>query len=279
VRGILAGAAVPVRQDEPGAMLVFPYVDNTGDNVTILEIANVSSRSLMLKGYMVTGEDCVRKNFFIRMTPNEPFLWNTSQPYSRRDAQGDLTQIQSFDGKLGFCFVWVLVEMNESPPLNPLTGKGLVFDDVRAFQYDAIPHQRVEVSKDAGGKNGQVAWAQLPLRFHAEGYSPEVRPGLAGKLAMCTFDIDAPGVNPPAIRVNVDVWNQHEVPQSRHGRLECFALLDLSADLGIDIDKVFTAKWHMIAYGDAPIWAVLMQSLDDMAWGHKVWYLPPPPNK
>jgi hypothetical protein len=273
----------PCFQDEPGCLLVFPYVDNTGDNVTILEIANLGGSDVWLKGYMITGgseEDCVKKNFAIHLTGNEPLLWNTSRPYSRRDEDGVMTQIQSFGGKQGFCFVMVMGA--KAKPLvqdvNCLVGEALVFDGVRAFRYDAMPHQRVLYTingfKEAPAKPSLMMWCSLPLRFHAQGFSPGLRPGLAGRLAVCTFDVDAPWATPPPVTMNIDVWNQQEVAQSRHGQFSCFAVLDLAADLGIDIDTVFTAKWRLIASSDRPVWAVLLQSLDDMAWGGKVWYLP-----
>ena len=70
------------------------------------------------------------------------------------------------------------------------------------------------------------------------------------------------------------VWNQNEVPQSRHLHYECWEKYDLVNDLQADISSIFTAKWHLSATSTSPLYGVFSQELGSQAWGTEAWFYP-----
>jgi hypothetical protein len=233
--------------------------------------------ALLVSGSGASADDCVVKDFAIHLTPNEPFFWNTSKPYSRRDAQGVITQIQSFDEYHGFCAVYAIASSVRPLPVtfDYLRGNAVLMDGEQAAQYNAIPHQTMEYESDAPRmRAGGVIVCPAPFAIAVEGFAGNLKPGLGGTLAICSFGSFIPTTRFPEFDVNVSVWNQNEVPQSRHLHVDCFGWFDLVNDLQLDRTQIFTAKWQAVANATVPLWAVFLQSLGDQQWAGNVWTAP-----
>ena len=108
------------------------------------------------------------------------------------------------------------------------------------------------------------------------GLAAETFPGLSGKWTVCSIDLDLLRPNEIAFAINLDVWNQYEVYQSRHVPFYLFKQFDLADDLQLDIDNIFTPKWHFTASAPQPIWSIFYQTIGSSAWGANVWQPPSP---
>jgi hypothetical protein len=271
---------VVYRPLEPGSLLVFPLVDNAGAKRTILEIANCGEGDVWLQGFMVvrdgtkSSDPFVKKDFYVHLTPGEPFYWDTSKGYDREDPQGMRTQIQGFDECKGFCFVWAIRDpIGKLETLwNAVFGNGILIDGTRAHQYNAIPHQCIKVIPDRvlnlDGNEYTAGCSQLT----AEGFAAGVVDG--GTLALCSLCIDFVDSLQPRLDINADVWNQNEVAQSRHLEFYQFESYDLEADLQLRRDQVFTAKWTLTTTTTGPIWGVYLQGKGDLGMAANLWRHP-----
>ena len=79
------------------------------------------------------------------------------------------------------------------------------------------------------------------------------------------------GLEEPEFDINVDVWNQNEVCQSRHLGFYQFERYDLFRDLQLGLSEIFTAKWHLTATSPNPMWAVYTQHENRAAVAAQVW--------
>lgn len=268
--------------NRPGSILVFPLIDNrntpTGNNSTIVEITNVGDQGVWLHSFIVASASTspgsfVKKDFFIHLTAKEPFYWDTSEAYNRIDADGVLTQISDFDGMEGFMFVWA-VDDRVSPmeiDYDQLMGNALVFmAGNQAWDYNAIPHQALSVVGDGILNLDGVEYAMAPGQIMAEGFSEGIVDD--GKLVICSLDIDFILSIQPEFNLNIDIWNQNEVGQSRHMHFIQFQKFDFGEDLQATLQHIFTPKWHLAVTGPNPVWAVYYQTKSGVAVGGNVWH-------
>jgi hypothetical protein len=276
VMGFWVGAAYGQvnNLNEPGSVLVYPLIDNI-NYTSIIEVVNTHrTNDVWLQGFMIThppGQpgDFEKKDFFIHLTHQEPFWWDTSQPYSRTDADGVLTQIQGFAGRKGFMFL-VAIE-NPSSQLeidfDELKGDTLVYGNQRAFRYNAIPHQALAILQDRVLNLDGVEYTMSTSQIICEGFAENYVPGLGGTLAIASPEIDFIQTIQPAFDINVEACNQNEVCQSRHLDFDQFVQYDLTIDLQLAINQVFTPKWYFATTSTNPLWAVFFQYLGAAMWG------------
>lgn len=277
---IAAGAAFAQVNimEEQGSMLVFPLVDNCGTKTTYLSIANRGADDVWLQGFMIAWNapqaqvNCddvqwIKKDFFIHLTAREPFFWNTSLPYNRKDVDDVRTQIQGFDEYQGFCFVWAINSIQTQMELswNSLLGEALILDGPRAFAYNAIPHQALTITADRVLDLDGVEYTMAPSQIMLSGIAAGVS-GVSGKLAVCSLEIDFINSIQPEFDINLIAWNQYEVPQTRHLHVCQFALLDQVYDLQLGVQQIFTPRFHMTATSTSPMWAVFYQQRATQAW-------------
>lgn len=264
--------------DQEGSLLVWPLVDNTGTKTTIIEITNNGESGVWLQGFMIVqrvgATDFVKKDFYIHLTPKEPFYWNTSTAYNRTDAEGVLSQVQAFDDYIGFCFVWAVNNRFQKQEIlwNFLRGDAIVLNGNNAFEYNAIPHQALTVTPDRVLNLDGVEYTMACSQIMTEGFAAGVV--TKGALAVCSLNIDFIRSIQPRFDINIDVVNQNEVPQSRHLDFYQFKVFDAATDLQFTLDEVFTAKWQAAIMATQPMWAIYYQQVGPYGIGKNVWQLP-----
>jgi hypothetical protein len=280
--GSFAAQAQVCCPGEPGSLLVYPCIDNTGDKSTIIEVANLANEEVYVQGYMVVskdGSDCIIKDFIVHLTPKEPLYWNTSKPYNRTNVQGVVNQIQGFDEYEGYLFLFAVQSRNQPYEIqwNYLKGDALIMDGTRAWQYNAIPHQGLAVTGDRVLLLDGSEYCMATYQIMTEGFAANI-PGLngpSGTLAVTVLNgLDLVYSVIPEVDINIVVWNQNEVPQSRHLDFECYAKYDLVKDLQLDFTQIFTAKWQLAATSTSALYAVFTQTLGAQQWGANVWQHP-----
>jgi hypothetical protein len=155
-----AGNGMINNLNEPGAILVYPLIDNI-HGVTIVNVANTSSDPQILECYMVThgidGTIDEKKDFLIYLSPKEKFVWLTNNPIDKT-VKGKKTQIQGFDNRKGYMFCYTIDnpyaqnegctrngEVYQDQMCNVFKGDATLIDpgNARAWNYNAIPHQRL----------------------------------------------------------------------------------------------------------------------------------------
>jgi hypothetical protein len=286
-------------------LLVYPLVQNTENYSTIIEITNRSAEGVWLQGYFIGhGTNPVyckfeKKNFFIHLTQKEVWWWDTGKPYNRTDPDGITTQIQSFNNRKGFIFVWAIDSDKTQLEIDHdyLKGDALWYKryvnnnngnnengSSYAFQYNAVPHQMIAANPDRvldlDGQEYTAATSQILVEGFAEGWPRRMR----GTLVVCSLNIDFILSKQPAFDINFEVWNQNEVPQSRHLDFCQFQQYDLTEDLQLSIYEIFSPKWQMATSSTHAMYAVFFQYLIDIgpdldgapgfAWGGNVWQHP-----
>jgi hypothetical protein len=97
---------------------------------------------------------------------------------------------------------------------------------------------------------------------------------MGGTWAVCSLDIDFIHSVQPEFDINLTVWNQNEVMQSRHLHFFQFEQYDLVDDLQLHVSQVFTPKWSFASTSTRPVWAVFYQKAGERAWGNNVWQHP-----
>lgn len=276
----LAQAQIAVNNmEEPGSILVYPLIDNI-NYTTIVEITNRAPTDVWLQCYMITNEPAPqeKKDFYIHITQKEPFWWSTNTSYSRVDEDGVRTQIQSFAGRKGFLFCWAIDSDKTQLEIewNHLKGDAMLYSNAngRSFQYNAIPHQGLAVAGDRvlnlDGVEYTAATSQIMFEGFAEGFS-----GIGGTLAVANLDIDFILSLQPPFDINLECWNQNEVAGTRHLHFkDSFMQYDLTKDLQLHINQVFTPKWQCATATVRPIWAVMHEFTGTFAWGSNVFQHP-----
>jgi len=274
--------------NEPGSLLVYPLINNIGAQ-TIIEIVNRGGEDVWLQGIMVltpTGAQgtFIKEDFFIHLTAKEPFFWNTSKAYARKDADEVITQLRGYAGMQGFCFVWAVDGKVTQQELdwNFLTGDALIYGKNLGFSYLAYPHQALAITADRVLNLDGVEYCTAPSTILTQGFAAGMVAGLKGTLAVCALDIDFVQSHQPEFDINVAVYNQDETYHSRHLHVYQFAQFDLAADLKLAINQIFTPKWQLTATGSQartatqtggaaqPMWAVFFQSVGALSWGDAV---------
>lgn len=266
---------------EQGSILVYPLIDNI-NYTTIVEITNRANTDVWLQGFMIVhlpGDpyDFEKKDFLIHLTQKEPFWWDTSQPYNRTDVDGILTQIQSFDDRKGFMFVWAIDNDKERLEIewNYLKGDALVYDNRSSFQYNPIPHQGINVVGDRTLYLDGAEYTMATSQVMVEGFAEDFPATMDGKWVVCSLDIDFINSIQPEFDINLDVWNQNEIYSSRHLDFYQFEQYDLTDDLQLHYDEIFTPKWHFASVSNNPVWAIFYQTFGPThAWGGNVWQHP-----
>jgi hypothetical protein len=267
--------------NEQGSILVYPLIDNINYK-TIIQVTNRGNTDVWLQGFMIVHPpeypyNFEKKDFLVHLTQKEPFWWDTSTPYNRMDVDGILTQIQGFDNRKGFLFLWAI--NNDRTRLeidwDYLKGDALVYGSSSAFQYNPVPHQGLAVEGDRVLNLDGVEFTMATSQVMVEGFAGEFKSGLDGKWVVCNLDIDFINSIQPEFDINLSVWNQNEVYQSRHLHFNQFEQYDLVDDLQLHIDEIFTPKWSLATSSTDAIWSVFFQTLGSShAWGGNVWQHP-----
>jgi hypothetical protein len=267
--------------NEPGSILVFPLIDNINYQ-SIVQICNTAQVDVWLQGFMIVHppgvvDEFVKKDFVIHLTQKEPFIWNTSIAYNRVDVDGIITQIPAFNNYKGFMFVWAIDGEKTRIEIDWdfLKGDVLLFSPLgSAFMYNGIPHQAIAIIGDRILQLDGAEYSMATSQVMVEGLAEELIPGLGGKFVVCSPEIDFKASIQPEFDINLEVWNQNEVYQSRHLHFYQFYQYDLTVDLQLHIDQIFTPKWWFNTTSTNAIWAIFFQYVGRTAWGCNVFQHP-----
>ncbi len=262
--------------NEPGSLLAFPLVDNINFS-TIINIANTCNTDEVLECYIIThgpgGAIDEKKDFVIEFTGKEAFVWMTTNSYNQRG-----NQIQGFNGRKGYMFCFMIDDKYSQLEEGGDCFKGdavLLSPTGSAFSYNAIPHQGLAVVGDRVLNLDGVEYSEATSQVMFEGLA-EIPGAIGGTLAVASpGDIDFINSEQPEFDINVYCWNEVETKMSRHLPFKDFAQYDLTKDLQLDINQVFTLGWHCATTATQPLWAVFHQNLAGVfGWGGNVWQQP-----
>jgi len=271
----VANAQQVVKLNVPGSLLVFPLVDNlTGTTRTIINVANRSEDDVWLKGLIVAhdaGNVFHKKDFVIEVTQKQPFIWDTSRSLSLNGGF-----VQAFDGLKGFIVLWAIDNEKDQLeiPFDYLKGDAVVVSladsQSRAFRYNAIPHQSVEGGAFTGDGilmlDGATEYAMASQTILCEGFAGGYA-SLNGTLAVANLGVDLVTSTQPKFDINFTVWNENEIPFSRHLHFDQYEQYTLS-DLQLLRGEINSNKFQFstIANGNA-LWAVFWQYVGGISFG------------
>jgi hypothetical protein len=260
--------------DRAGSLLVFPLVDNSGNSRTIIDIVNRGPSDVWLQGMMIVSttpadhKAFVKEDFLIHLTAKEPFFWMTDKAYARKDANDVTTQLRSYKGYKGFCFVWAVnnnIDQLETE-WNYLTGDAVILGQGSAVSYNAYAHQTTGIVPNRCLEIGRE-YTPGPSRILVQGIAAGAAAGLGGKLVVCNLGIDFIKSCQPDFDINFALYNQDETFHSRHVHCYQFAEYDLASNLQLGVSQVFTPKWQMEGISTSAMWTLLIQWVGAASWG------------
>lgn len=319
--GGVAQAQQQTRLNETGSLLVYPLVDTlTSANETIINITNTGPQGVWVEcfteshGAMSTS--LVKEDFTIFLTPFQKVWWRVSQGYEPTNLTNQFGfpaySIPPQPGAKGFlyCFAIEAVTGTPNPPTNQdevtynfLKGDALIFGDGKAFQYNAIPHQRLDGASDRVLNLDGQEYTRGSSRIWFEGLPEEIvlnGGDINGTLVLSSIQADFFQSIQTHFDVNYTCWNRKEQKFSRHrGSYLSFIQQDLTLDVKMNMFNIradafscradttlstggqtdntgFEQFGAQFAPGNrTPIWAVFHQSAGDgLAWGSNVWHDP-----
>jgi hypothetical protein len=277
--------------NEPGSILVYPYVETAGINYnnTLIKIANRSDAAVTL-GYFALNKDrntdCdfVKQDGIIELSGKEVFYWNVRRGVFPTDPGESDNFIAGMPNFQGLIFVWAMNNAADQLEItfNYLIGSAILVDNAgAAAQYNAIPHQAITaVVGDRVLNLDGVEYTMATSRVFFEGFTAGAF-GLPfdGFLAVANLDIDFILSIQPDFDINLDVHNVWEWKFSRHFdfcQFETYGLTDADIDLtrtalGSDVFQAATTSTDAI-------WAVFVQDISlaagEFDWATNVWQDP-----
>ncbi len=265
--------------NEPGSLIAFPLVDNITYS-TIINITNTGLANIMLECNMAThgpdnDEIDEKTNFIIRMTPKEEFWWNTSTRYNRVNAHGNRVQIRAYNDRKGYLFCWAIDSKATrlEIPYNHLSGNAIVFGGQHSFSYDAIPSQALNVVQDRFLNIDGFEYTTTSNRIMFRGFAARAFGVMEGTLAVANIGINYVKAIQPEFNINLSCWNQDEIRFSNHLHFKDFKQYDLSDDLKLNLESIFTEGFQCEATSTHLLWAVFYQTAGpDLAIGGNVWH-------
>lgn len=283
---LCAGTGYANNLNEPGRVLVYPYVETVGVNYndTLIKIANISDDNVVLTYFTVnekrdTADPCdfFIKDGFFELTGKELFYWDVLRGVVPTDPGASGNFIAPMPNFQGLIFLFIAgggADPNQVASDFLIGSAVLVNNAGAAAQYNAIPLQAIAPVVSDGvlnlGVNGSTMAAN---RLFFEGFTDGAL-GLSfqGFLAVA-------GLDPSEFDVNLDVHNEKEWKFSRHFDVCRWGVYDLT---DVDISLTRTALGGNFFQGGATslyrIWAVMVQNISlpsgELDWGMNVWQDP-----
>jgi hypothetical protein len=268
--GLCAGVAnAQVSQlNVPGSLLVFPLIDNI-NGVTYVDLVNRAYTDVWLQGFIIAhdAEDVYhKKDFNIKLTHNQPLLWNTAQPLRHEDGF-----VQAFAGRKGYLVIWAIDGPNSQLEIahDYLKGDAIFIQGGiggRAFRYNAIPHQSIAITGDRVLGLDGIEYTMVSEKILCEGIAGGVS-GIQGTLVVANMSVDFIESEQPEFDINLGVWNEDENFSSRHVDFDQFEQYDLN-DLQLNRWEIDSIKFQFAtsAAGN-PLWAVFFQYTGSIMFG------------
>jgi hypothetical protein len=291
--------------NEQGSLLVYPLIDSlTSANDTIIDIANTGDRGVWVKCFIEThgpqDTALVKDDFKIYLTPHQKVWWNLSQGIGIDDNVPTnrfgfpAYSIPPYPFSKGFLYCFATDRNDGERNFNHLKGDALVYGDGKAFQYNAIPHQARNITKDNVLNLNGVEYTKGTSRIWFEGLPNQGRVNgqiVDGTLVLASIQGDYNQSVQTEFDVNYKCWNRKEQEFTRHrGSYLAFEQQNLSTDIGMDLFRIrsnaFTCYADTTLTGSGlainsifgqpgsrtPIWAVFHQSAGDLSWGTNVFH-------
>ena len=300
---VLAIFAVPAyaqlnNMEERGSVLVWPLIDNI-NYLSVVEIANATSTlapgggaagNVTLECHVHThgpgqdGEDLVKLDFRITMTPQEVFLWETYLPASAQGKSG----LPNLANRKGFLFCFAI-----DPTTTFEVGHNFLKGDAvhfalagaragQSFLYNAIPSQALTINGNRVLNFDNVEYTAAPSLIYFEGFStanPAFGP-LEGELVVANLAINFLTSSQPQFDINFNCYNEDEDQASNHVDFDFYEQYDMTTDLFLDFANVQTRKWQCNAVASGVVnnaltyfgmWAITYQYGGTYAIGENVW--------
>jgi hypothetical protein len=271
--GLCAGVAnAQVSQlNVPGSLLVFPLIDNI-NGITYVDLVNRADVDVWLQGFIIAheGEDdddygaYHKKDFNIKLTHNQPLLWNTAAPLRHEDGF-----VQGFNNLKGYMVIWAIDGPGTQMEIahDELKGDAIfVVPGTSAFRYNAIPHQSIAITPDRVLNLDGLEYTQVSEKILCEGIAGGVN-NIGGTLVVANMSVDFIESKQPEFDINLGVYNEDENFSSRHVDFEQFEQYDLD-DLQLNAWEIDSVKFQFAttAAGN-PLWAVFFQYAGNLMFG------------
>jgi hypothetical protein len=252
-----ASAQMPVNHlNEPGSILVFPYVDNINNFYnTVLTITNTAPYSVYLEGHAIThgpGQDpcfdLLYLDFRIELSAFETLTWDTGVP-----SGGGLPNLANREGYI-FLFAidspTMALEINH----NHLIGSAKIN---QYAEYNAVPFQALTITQDRrldlDGVEYTAATSTVMSPFAAY---PSW--GLSPKLALASLDMDFIMSDFPNFDINLGVWNMNQNFQSDHFEHCPYGVYDHNDIGAFNLANLFTPIGYFKTSSTNPMVGVML---------------------
>jgi hypothetical protein len=278
--------------NEPGSILVYPFVETAGINYndTLIKIANRSDNDVVLAYFALnekrdTTDPCDFAKFdgIIELSGKEVFYWDVLRGVTPAADGASDNFIAPLAGFQGLIFVWAIdgtANQNEID-FDFLIGSAILVDNAgAAAQYNAIPHQGLAVVGDRVLNLNGNEYTMATSRVFFEGFTAGAF-GLPfnGILAVASLDIDFILSEQPDFDINLDVHNVWEWKFSRHVDFCQFELYSLT-DVDIDLTRTSLGSnvFQAATTSTDAIYAVFVQDISlavgELDWATNVWQDP-----
>jgi hypothetical protein len=247
---VLPAAAQSPPQRLPSAVLQYPLIIVEGGGSTRdtrVELVNLTSRPQSVKCFYVTGTFCSQTDFFIHLTPNQPFSWLAS-----RGASSVLTgsAVPPFFGDSGELKCVVEPSRPEVDAHNAIQGRAIIFGaDGQTMAYGAVGFRRLVDGEQENvvELDGQT-YSQCPDELHFAFFAADPDSGSDSELILAPCSEDLENLRPVTTAVTIKVINEFEQFLSASLTFTCY-----SRRLLRNVSPVFTEEFLGTPTGHAVI--------------------------
>ena len=251
---VVAGGVMPVAAESPAqrlpsAILVYPYIRAEGSYDTRVEIVNLSSRTQRVKCIFVRPPTCSGTDFFVTLTPNQPFSWLASRGNFGPGA-GTAAPPLFGSGELK-CIV--IPDENGLDQQNAIQGRAIIFGpNGETESFGAVGFQRLTPGElpRVLPLDG-VTYAQCPSEYHfAFVASEQGDSATESDIVLTVCDEDLENVIPVSTVVQFRVVNEFEQILSASTTVTCHNRRSLREISSVFTrDTLGTETGHMIVTG------------------------------
>jgi len=254
ILAVAAAGITPVAAESPAqrlasAILVYPYIRAEGAYDTRIEIVNLSSRTQRVKCIFVRPPSCSGTDFFVTLTPNQPFSWLASRG---NFGPGSGTAAPPLFGS-GELKCIVIPDQNSEAEQNAIQGRAIIFGPKGETEsFGAVGFQRLTPGPlsrvlELDG----VTYAQCPSEYHFAFFASEQGDAATeSDIVLTVCDEDLENVIPATTVVQFRVINEFEQILSASTTVTCHnrrSLREISSVFSRD--TLGTETGHMIVSG------------------------------
>lgn len=256
---------IPPAQKLASAVIVFPYIENSGTVDTRIELINMSEQDIELRCFYVRQSDCNEIGFFLNLTAEQPLTWLASE-----GARNVLTfsAVPPFDG-VGELKCAVDPKRPELDFHNVLQGRSIVYDRItgETVAYGADGFLRLE----GGGFSNVVdldgfTYEECPERLHFQTLATN---GVSGDLILVPCSQDLLTQTPVETTVQLAIVNEFEQVFSASFRFKCHTRQALSRFGPLQRAVLGTDTAHLIVRGvSVPLLGLVVDRFDALGQRH-----------